>query len=447
MSKNVIRFAPSPTGSLHIGHARTALVNWLYARKTGGKFILRIDDTDEVRTTKEYKEAIITDLKWLGLDWDETFNQSSRMDLYNQAKRKLLDKGRLYPCYETQEELEVKRKIQLSRGLPPIYDRAALKLSKEQIETYKQSGRKPHYRFLIEDSEIKWHDMIKGTISYHGAHLSDPIIFRGDGSMTYMLCSTVDDVDCRISHIIRGEDHVSNTAIQIQMFETLGGDVPEFGHLSLIKNKDEKISKREGGFEIAALRDKDHLEAMAINSFFAMIGSTNQVVPCYSLQELMNRFDIKSYSKSPTSYSPAELRLLNHKLVIHLEYEQVRERLSEMGLSSVDEKFWLAVRPNLQVLEDIRDWWEICFNFKKTDTEKGEGDRELLAIAVRVLPEAISEDTWIEWTRLISMESGRKGRDLFIPLRLALTGKDSGPELKNLLPLLTRDDILRRLGG
>jgi len=440
MEKIIIRFAPSPTGFLHIGHARTALVNWLYARKYNGKFILRIDDTDLARSTDEYKEAIIRDLKWLGLDWDETFSQSTRLSYYEEAKQKLLDSGRLYACYETPEELEVKRRLQLSRGLPPIYDRSGLRLSKEQIADYERIGRRPHYRFLVKDTEIKWSDMIKADISYHGANLSDPIIIRADGTMTYMLCSTVDDIDYKISHIIRGEDHVSNTAIQIQMFEAFGAVVPNFGHLSLIKNKDEKISKREGGFELSSLRERDNLEAMAINSFFSMIGSTNPVIPYYSLQELVNKFDLSSYSKSPTSYSPEDLLLLNHKLIIHLEYKDVKHKLAEMGFD-LDEKFWLAVRPNLQNIADIKDWWQICFNPQKVDIE----DKNLLSIAAKLLPETIDENTWNTWTKLISSESGKKGRELFMPLRLALTGKDSGPELKNLLPLLIREDIIKRL--
>jgi len=298
MKKVITRFAPSPTGFLHIGNARTALINWLYARKYNGKFILRIDDTDITRSTEEYKNAIIRDLKWLGLEWDESFNQNSRLNNYLIAKEKLLHSGRLYPCYETPEELAIKRKLQLSRGLPPIYDRASLKLTQDQIAAYEKMGRKPHYRFMVQDSEIKWHDMVKGIINYQGSNLSDPIIIRGDGTMTYMLCSTIDDIDYKISHIIRGEDHVSNTAIQIQMFEAFGTKAPDFGHLSLVKAKDDKISKREGGFDIANLRDNKGLEAMAINSFFALVGSSNNVVPNYNLQQLLDKFDISTYSIS-----------------------------------------------------------------------------------------------------------------------------------------------------
>ena len=441
MKKVITRFAPSPTGFLHIGNARTALINWLYARKYNGKFILRIDDTDITRSTEEYKNAIIRDLKWLGLNWDESFNQNSRLSNYLIAKEKLLKSGRLYPCYETPEELAIKRKLQLSRGLPPIYDRASLKLTQDQITTYEKMGRKPHYRFMVQDSEIKWHDMVKGIISYQASNLSDPIIIRSDGTMTYMLCSTIDDIDYQISHIIRGEDHVSNTAIQIQMFEAFGAKAPVFGHLSLVKAKDDKISKREGGFDIANLRDNKGLEAMAINSFFALVGSSHNVVPTYNLQQLLDKFDISTYSKSPTTYLPEELEILNHKLVIHLEYHDVKEKLHQLAIDQIDEKFWLAVRPNLQKLSDIKEWWEIYTNPKKAEIT----DRNILIIAAETLPEIINQDTWANWTKLISEKSRKKGKELFMPLRLALTGMNNGPELKNLLPLLSREEILKRL--
>lgn len=440
MEQIITRFAPSPTGFLHVGNARTALVNWLFAKKIGGKFLLRIDDTDLARSDKKYEDAIIRDLEWLELKWDLTFKQTSRLSDYAKAKEFLVNSGRLYPCYETSEELEIKRKLQLSRGLPPIYDRAALNLTREQIEAYEQAGRKPHYRFFINDSEIKWEDMVKGSISYQGSHLSDPIIIRADGTMTYMLCSTVDDIDYNISHIIRGEDHVSNTAIQIQMFEAFGKKIPQFGHLSLVKTRDDKISKREGGFEISSLKENG-LEPMAINSFFAIIGSATPVVPCSNLQELIEKFDIKLYSKSPTTYLPEELYLLNHKLVINLEFMQVKNRLAEMGLEQINEQFWYAVRPNLQKLSDIKQWWDICQKPVQAKVE----DASLLNIAANTLPEVIDHEAWGNWTKLIAAESGKKGKDLFLPLRLALTGLENGPELKNLLPLLSRNEILTRL--
>lgn len=443
MTKIITRFAPSPTGKLHIGNVRTALINWLYAKKHNGQFILRMDDTDLVRSKDEYKDAIKTDLKWLGLDWDSEFNQLSRLDKYEKVKQELIEKNRLYPCYETPEELEIKRKLQLSRGKPPIYDRAALKLTQDQINVYEAQGRKPHYRFLINDAEIKWNDLIKGEIKYQGMHLGDPVIIRADGTMTYMLCSTIDDIEFEITHVLRGEDHVSNTAIQIQMFEALGSKPPIFGHMSLVKSKDDKISKRTGGFEIESLREDDNIEAMAINSFLTFIGSSMPVTACKHLEDLVAQFDVNSYSKSPTTYMPEELELINHKLVITYNFEDATSYLKDNNLEQIDEAFWLAVRPNLQKISDIKEWWQICSNPIKVTPQ----DPELLVIAAKTLPEEIIETTWKEWTKSIATASGRKGKELFMPLRLALTGKTSGPELKNLLPLLSRAEILKRLIG
>ncbi|NRB10008.1 MAG: glutamate--tRNA ligase [Rickettsiaceae bacterium] len=442
MKKVITRFAPSPTGYLHVGNLRTCLINWLYARKYSGEFILRMDDTDLERSKPEYEAAIIKDLTWLNLKWDKEFNQSSRLSKYEEAKNKLIADGRLYACYETPEELDFKRKMQLSRSLPPIYDRSSLKLTKEQKEEYEKQGRKPHYRFLIKDEEICWHDMIKGEIKYQGNKLSDPVIIRADGSMTYMLCSTVDDIDYDITHVIRGEDHVSNTAIQIQMFVALSKEkCPKFGHLSLVKAKDEKISKRDGGFEIQQLREEEHIEAMTINSFFTLIGSAQDVRAFKDINELLTIFDIHTYSKSPTIYVPEELSLLNHKLIIHYEYNDIKSYLQQEKMLQINEQFWLAVRPNLQKLSDLKEWWQICHNPEKIDGL----DQEFLAVATKYLPKEITTETWSKWVKDISKHTGKKGKELFMPLRLALTGKTNGPELKNLLPLLSYEEIINRL--
>ncbi|EER21845.1 glutamate--tRNA ligase, partial [Rickettsia endosymbiont of Ixodes scapularis] len=323
MTKVITRFAPSPTGMLHVGNIRVALLNWLYAKKHNGQFILRFDDTDLERSKQEYKDAIEEDLKFLNINWGQTFNQLSRLNRYDEIKNLLLNKKRLYACYETPEELELKHKFQLSKGLPPIYDRASLNLTEEQAKKYIEQGRKPHYRFLVNHEPISWHDMIKGEVKYDGKALSDPIVIRADGSMTYMLCSVIDDIDYDITHIIRGEDHVSNTAIQIQMFEALNKIPPVFGHLSLIINKDEKISKRVGGFEIATLRKEIGIEAMAIASFFSLLGSSAQILPYKSIDKLANQFEISSFSKSPTIYQPEDLERLNHKLLISLDFDEV----------------------------------------------------------------------------------------------------------------------------
>lgn len=439
----ITRFAPSPTGMLHIGNARTALINWLYAQKHGGKFILRIDDTDTQRSKEEYIDAIKQDMEWLGLNWDDSFRQSAKLEKYNSIKEQLIQQGRLYPCYETQEELELKRNLLLKNGKPPIYDRSALKLSDEQKKEYEAQGRKPHYRFLINHEEITWDDMVKGTITYNGANLSDPIIVRGDATMTYMLCSTIDDIDAGITHVIRGEDHISNTAIQIQLFEALGGRAPSTGHLSLVKAKDDKISKRIGGFEIASLRDDAGLEPMAINSFFALIGSSQKVEFCKTLQELIDGFDLGVFSKSPTTYMPEELERLNHKLIIHLNFDEIKDHLKQIGLDELDEEFWLSVRPNLHTIMDVKTWWDVCRNFVANPTADA---LDFLKVAASLLPEGeITEDTWKVWTKTISNQTGKKGKELFLPLRLAITGLEQGPELRSLLPIIGRSEIINRL--
>ena len=444
MTKQVItRFAPSPTGKLHVGNARTALINFLYAKKHGGKFILRIDDTDLVRSTDEFKNAIVSDLKWLKLNWDETFSQSNRMAEYDAAKEKLIKLGRLYPCFETAEELDIKRKLQLSAGKPPIYDRSALKLTEDQKADYYKQGRKCHYRFLVNDTPIEWNDMVKGPVRYEGKHISDPIVIREDGSMTYMLCSTLDDMDYNISHIIRGEDHVSNTAIQKQMFEAMNATPPEFGHLSLVKSLEDKISKRTGGFDIESLRESEGLEAMAINSFFATIGTANPVTPYMEMKDLLENFDIHSFSKSPTTYMPDELLRLNHKMVVHMDYDDVLPHLNLIGAAHISKDFWNGVRANLDTVNDVSDWWRICHEMPKANTEL---DRNFLEAAAKLLPKGkIDDHTWSIWTKSISTETGLKGKNLFLPLRLALTGMEHGPEMGKLLPLIGYEEVMARL--
>ncbi|KJW02549.1 glutamate--tRNA ligase [Rickettsia endosymbiont of Ixodes pacificus] len=444
MTKVITRFAPSPTGMLHVGNIRAALLNWLYAKKHNGQFILRFDDTDLERSKQEYKDAIEEDLKFLNINWGQTFNQLSRLNRYDEIKNLLLNKKRLYACYETPEELELKHKFQLSKGLPPIYDRASLNLTEEQAKKYIEQGRKPHYRFLVNHEPISWHDMIKGEVKYDGKALSDPIVIRADGSMTYMLCSVIDDIDYDITHIIRGEDHVSNTAIQIQMFEALNKIPPVFGHLSLIINKDEKISKRVGGFEIATLRKEIEIEAMAIASFFSLLGSSAQILPYKSIDKLANQFEISSFSKSPTIYQPEDLERLNHKLLISLDFDEVKERLKEIDAEYIDENFWLSVRPNLQKLRDVKDWWEICH--QTPNVQNLNLDKEYLKQAAELLPPGeITKDSWSIWTKEITNITGRKGKELFLPLRLALTGRESGPEIAGVLPLIDREEIVKRL--
>jgi glutamyl-tRNA synthetase len=444
MSKTITRFAPSPTGNLHIGNSRTALINWLYTKKCDGIFILRFDDTDLERSKEEYKESIEEDLKFLGITWDQTFSQSTRLERYQDIKALLLQKKKLYPCFETQEELDIKRKLQLSRGLPPIYDRAALNLTDEQISDYIAQGRKPHYRFLMSHNQIAWNDMVKGQVKYEGKNLADPIVIREDGSMTYILCSVIDDIDYAITNIIRGEDHVTNTAIQIQIFESLGAAIPQFGHLSLVVSRDDKISKRIGGFEISSLRDKIGLEPMAINSFFSLLGTSMDVVPCKNLNQLIEKFDINLFSKSPTTYLPEELERLNHKLLINLSFDEIKDRLRYISAEAVDEKFWLAIRGNLQKLPEIKDWWNICY----APSIVSGLDKAFLQQAASLLPsEPINSESWSIWTKSIMEATGKKGKDVYLPLRLAITSMSSGPEMSVILTLLSKEEIIKRLNS
>ncbi|MCD6035134.1 MAG: glutamyl-tRNA ligase [Rickettsiales bacterium] len=439
----ISRFAPSPTGYLHVGNVRTALVNWLYTRSKNGKFLLRLDDTDKERSKEEYVEGIKRDLAWLGLTYDGVERQSDRFPRYKEVVDQLTKEGRFYPCYETQEELEIKRKMLLSRGLPPIYDRAALKLTDAQKAQFEKEGRKAHWRFKLAPTPMQWQDEVRGEIRFEAENLSDPILIREDGTPTYMLPSAVDDFDMGITHVVRGEDHITNTAIQIQIFEALGNHMPSFAHLSLIKSKDEKISKREGGFDIATLREEG-IEAMSIASFFAKLGTSDPIEVKESLEQLIAEFDIKRFSKAQALYDKEELVRLNSKLVHQMPFASAKERLKAMGLTHVDEAFWDSVRPNLQTLAEIKDWWNIC---KEAITPAIE-DAEFARQAAGLLPEGNWDSTtWHEWVEKVKGSTGRKGKQLFMPLRKALTARESGPELAAILPLIGRERAVRRLHG
>jgi glutamyl-tRNA synthetase len=427
------RFAPSPTGYLHIGNARTALICSIVARKAGGKFMLRIDDTDLERSKAEYEEAIKEDLKWLSLEWDSFARQSERLARYEGVKQQMIASGRLYPCFETQEELEIRRKMQLTRGLPPVYDRAALKLTQEQIEANIAAGKKPHYRFKMAHKDIIWDDGIRGHTKFNGAHISDPIVIRETGAYTYMLPSTVDDADFKVTNVVRGEDHVSNTATQIQMFEAMGATVPNFMHLALIKGKEGKISKREGGFDIRSLR-AEGIEPMAICSFLARVGTSDAIEARPDLNTLTQEFDAAKFSRSPATYDPLEIERLNAKIVHEMPYATIKNRVQ------VDEAFWNAVRSNLNKVEEANEWWKIC-----NEEVKPTVDDFTRQAASLLPPEPWDSSTWNQWVEAVKAATGRKGKELFMPLRLALTGMEHGPELKDMLPLIGRERVLKRL--
>lgn len=433
-----VRFAPSPTGYLHLGNVRTALVNWLFAHKNGGEFWLRIDDTDTDRSKAEYEDALKEDLAWLGLDWSNLFSQSHRFPQYEAAKQKLIASGRLYPCYETPEELDVQRKMQAGRGLPPIYNRASLKLTDEQKAKYDAEGRKPHYRFLLEDKPIIWQDLIRGEAKFQAIHMSDPVLVREDDVPLYTFASVVDDGEFEITHIIRGEDHVSNTAVQVQIFEALGYKLPEFGHLALLKTKEGEMSKRVGGNDIRTLRENG-IMPMAINSLLAKIGTSDAVEPFLDLDALTAQFDFKKFGRAPANYDPIELEKLNEKLLHQLPFSAVSQIIN-----FADEKFWLAVRANLKNLSEAKVWYDILHGEVTPDLRVEE--KEFLQTTLGLLPPAPYDETaWDAWLAAIKPTTTRKGKELFMPIRKALTGLEHGPEFKKLLPLLGEDKIKQRL--
>ncbi|MGO4704458.1 glutamate--tRNA ligase [Microvirga sp. 2MCAF38] len=443
MSKPIVRFAPSPTGLIHIGNARQALMNALFARREGGVFVLRFDDTDLVRSKREYADATEVDLAWLGTPPDIVVRQSERVELYDEAADKLRNGGRLYPCYETAEELEFRRKRQLARGLPPIYDRAALKLTEEEREKLEAEGRKPHWRFRLDHRVIHWTDMVRGESHVDCSSLSDPILVREDGTYLYTLPSIVDDVDLKISHVIRGEDHVTNTAVQIQIFEALGTHLPLFGHINLLTTASgEGLSKRLGHLSLTSLREAG-MEPLAVAALAVLVGTAESVRPVADLNELASLIDFTHISRAPAKFDEHELDQLNARLVHEMPYEKARDRLKKLGIDG-DEAFWLAVRTNLTRLPEAKQWWTVVQGpLSPVIVDKG-----FTEVALKLLPSAPWDvSTWKAWTEAVKAETGLKGKALFMPLRLALTGLEHGPELAALLPLIGPEKAKARLSG
>ena len=436
----VVRYAPSPTGRLHLGNARPALLNWLFALRTAGTYILRLDDTDTARSTEEFARGIEADLAWLGVKPHQQVRQSDRMALYDAARDRLIAAGRLYPAYETEEELEIKRGRARLLGKPPVYDRAALALSDEQKRRYESEGRTPHWRFKLDGRPVQFSDLIKGPQTVNTASMSDPVLIRGDGSYLYTLCSVVDDIDLAITHVIRGEDHVSNTGTQIEIFEALGGKVPEFAHHNLLTGAEgEGLSKRLGSLSLSELRDEG-FEAMAVALVATLTGTSLPVEPHPNLSELAEKLDLTMISHGPARFDPAELESLNARILHAMPYDVARSRLPK----SVGGAAWDILRANLQKFSDIEVWAKVLDG--QMHHQPDAGDRDFLAEAVELLPpEPWDETTWAAWTNALKAQSGRKGRALFHPLRLALTGREDGPELKSLLPLLGRKACLDRL--
>src|SRR5690554_103200 len=435
------RFAPSPTGHLHVGNIRTALHNWMFAKKNGGEFLLRLDDTDHVRSKEEYVTAIRADLAWLGMEPDSEERQSVRFDRYEERFEELKASGRVYPAYETAQELDLKRKVQLGRGKPPIYDRSALHLTDTETTAFAAEGRKPHWRFKLDhDTPIEWTDLIRGDQHFDPALLSDPVIRREDGSWLYMLPSTIDDIDMGITHVVRGEDHVTNTAVQIQMFHAFGADTPEFAHEALLVGTEGKLSKRLGSLGVNGFRER-HIEPQSIIALLARIGTSDPVEPIADIKTLVEGFDFSRFGRAPARFDEEELAQLNQKIVHLLEHSDVQDRLPE----AITAEAWEAIRPNLHHMGEVAEWWQVVTGPIPAG-ELAEEDRDFLRQACETLISLNWTDmVWKDWTGALKESTGRKGKTLFMPLRRALTGLDHGPDMGALLPLIGRDAAIERL--
>lgn len=432
----VTRFAPSPTGFIHVGNLRTALMNYLIARQSGGTFILRLDDTDQERSKEEYSEGIKTDLTWLGLTWDRNERQSLRFDRYREAAEQLKAAGRFYECFETPVELDLKRKKQLNMGKPPVYDRASLHLTEAEKAAYRAEGREGYWRFKLDLERIEWNDGILGPISIDAASVSDPVLIRADGQILYTFASSVDDIDMGVTNIVRGADHVTNTATQIQIMKAMGGTPPEFAHHSLLTGaQGEELSKRLGVLALRDLRARG-IQAMALLSLMARLGSSKPVELAHTMQDLIDGFDVGSFGAAPTKFDAEDLLPLTRHYNQSLPYAAVADQIRAIGVpDDLAEHFWKVARENITLLSDLEGWWHLFRDGAEplVDVE----DATFVADAVAMLPpRPWTQSTWHDWTETVKAATGRKGKGLYRPLRRALTGRDTGPEMADVMPLL-----------
>ncbi|MDF1717628.1 MAG: glutamate--tRNA ligase [Antarcticimicrobium sp.] len=432
------RFAPSPTGYIHVGNLRTALMNFLIARKAGGTFILRIDDTDQERSKQEYIDGIQQDLEWLGITWDRIEYQSRRLDRYAEAADRLREMGRFYEAFETPTELDLKRKKQLNMGKPPVYDRAALSLSDAEKEALRAERGNGVWRFKLDHQRIEWTDGILGDISIDAASVSDPVLIRGDGQVLYTIASVVDDTEMGVTNVVRGSDHVTNTATQIQIIEALGGAVPHFAHHSLLTGpQGEALSKRLGVLSLRDLRDQG-VQPMALLSLMARLGSSDPVELRSDMDELIEGFDIARFGAAPTKFDENDLFPLTARYLQSLPLSAVKDSVAAAGVpEDLAEPFWHMARENITTLNDLEEWWTLCRDGAEPLID--EADKDFIAEAMEMLPELpFTETTWSEWTGAVKQATGRKGKGLFMPLRKALTGRERGPEMATLMPLLQK---------
>ena len=438
------RFAPSPTGLLHIGNARSAVINWAYSKNKGGEFILRIDDTDLERSKKEYENKIKENLSWLGLSWSKTFNQSQRKNIYDEKILLLKKSKKIYPCFESAEELSLKRKTQLLSGKPPIYDRSALKLTSNQIENLIKKGKTPHWRFKLEDEIIEWQDLIKGKVSFDSKNLSDPVLIREDGSLLYHLPSVVDDVEENITDIIRGEDHITNTAFHIQLFKSLNAKIPHFGHHPFLTDEEGKsFGKRLGSLSIQKMYE-DGFESLTLLNYLLSIGTSKNLSKEKNIDKLVNNFNIDNLASSSPKFSISVLKLLNKDLLQSYDFSDTEKKFIDLNIKDASEDFWIFIKNNINYFSESLDWFKVINSTEIYIQEPN----DYLNAAAELLPEdPYDETTWDVWTDLIKNKTGKKGKELFMPIRFALTGREKGPELKYLLPLLTKEHILKKLGN
>lgn len=443
IKKIITRFAPSPTGLLHVGNIRTALFNYLFSLKDAGEFILRIDDTDTERSKIEYADQILRDLDWLGIKLDKIYKQSERIEIYNKYFQELIDNNLIYKCFESPEELDTKRKRLVARRMPPIYDRSSLYLSESEIKKYLDEGRKPYWRFKLSGKRINFEDLIRGNVSVDTSAQSDPVIVREDGGFLYNLPSVIDDIEMGITNIIRGEDHVTNSAIQVEMFRSLGKEAPVFGHHPLLVDENgDPFSKRNSAVSIKGLME-DNYEPMAINSLNASIGTSIEINTFKSLNDIADRINLNQVARAPARFSMNQLSKLNSDILSQLDNKIISERLSIKNIN-FDEKIWNVIKSNIENLSEYEKWDKIIKGSIKTDNL----DSDYMKLAESLLPpEPWDEDTWGKWISSIKEISDKKGKDLFLPLRMAITGQSYGPELKNIILLMGYDKIKYRLSG
>ncbi len=440
----VLRFAPSPTGLLHVGNLRTAIINWLFAKKHDYDFLLRIDDTDDTRSKKEYVDFIEEDLKWIGLEWSLKYAQSDRLGAYDDAFNYLKSNNLIYRCFETDEELSLKRARQRSAGLPPVYDRSSLRISKDKIIQYESEGRSSYWRLKLPDKPIIWKDKIYGEVRFDSKSYSDPVIIRADGRYLYTITSVVDDIYSKVSNIIRGSDHLTNSGIQIYLFQALGSKAPNFFHHSLMTSADgEPLSKRIGSLSIRGIRESG-IEPEVLLNYLTFVGDITNQSEFYEISELAKNFDAQKLSKSNAPFDERLLKEVNSGFLQQQNYDFFKKKSDLLGLKQVPKEFWGAVKNNIKVFDEIKDWTEVIYG----NIQPVIDDPEYINLALNLIPEVdFNELSWQNWTETIKEKSGRKGKKLFMPLRLSITGKDFGPEMAKLLPLIGKEKTLSRLNG